>query len=344
MVRFGIIGAGGIAATHADALSRLDGAELVMVCDVVPGRAAGLAEKYHVRAGTPEELVAARDIDAVTIATPSGLHADGAVAAARAGKHVFCEKPLDVTVERAQSIIDACCEHHVKLMACFPARTSAAAQILKKAVDAGRFGAMTLAGASVRWFRKPEYYASGAWRGTWALDGGGALMNQGIHTVDLLLYFNGGVRSLCARTANRMHRSIEVEDTACAMLEFDNGSLGVLEASTACAPGTPNRIELAGTRGSAVLEGDRITRWEFADERPEDAEIRARFAQAEGLHSGAASPNVDNSEAHRRQLAEFVSAVERGAPITCTGADGLRAVRVIRGVYESAQAGKIVHF
>ena len=344
MVRFGIVGAGGIAATHAEALAKLAGAELAMICDVVPERAAKLAEKFGVRAGTPEELFAARDIDAVTIATPSGLHADGAVAAARSGKHVFCEKPLDVTVERAESIITACRENKVKLMACFPSRTSDAARTLKAAVDSGRFGQMTLAGASVRWFRPPEYYVSGAWRGTWALDGGGALMNQGSHTVDLLLFFNGGVRSLCGRTANRLHRSIEVEDTACAVLEFANGSLGYIEASTACAPGTPNRIELAGTRGSAVLEGDRITRWKFADELPEDTAVRTRFAESGGAHSGASSHLVANCEGHRRQLEEFASAIERDTPITCTGEDGLRAVRVIRGVYESTQSGKIVYF
>lgn len=344
MVRFGIIGAGGVAATHAEAISRLEGAQLTMVCDTVPERAAALAAKYHCRSGSPEELLRAQDVDAVTIATPSGLHMAGAVAAARAGKHVFCEKPLEVTEEKAQAIIDACRENNVKLMSVFPSRVTAAAQAVYRAVRQGRFGKMTLAGASIRWFRPPEYYASGAWRGTWELDGGGALMNQGIHTMDLLLYFNGGVQSLSACTANRLHTEIQVEDTACAVLRFANGSLGYVEASTACAPGAPNRIELSGTCGSAVLEGDRIARWEFTESRPEDGEILSQLGKSEGLHSGAASHLVSNCEGHRRQLADFVASIEKDAPITCTGEDGLRAVRVICGVYRSAKSGKKVDF
>lgn len=344
MVRFGIIGAGGIAATHAEAISKLDRGKLVMVCDTVPERAAKLAEQYHCRYGTPEELLASADVDAVTIATPSGVHAAGAVPAAKAGKHVFCEKPLDVTVEKAQEIITACRENGVKLMSVFPSRFTAAAQAMYRAVQQGRFGEMTLAGASIRWFRPPEYYASGAWRGTWALDGGGALMNQGIHTVDLLLYFNGAVKNLSARTANRLHRNIEVEDTACAVLQFANGSLGYVEASTACAPGQPNRIDLAGTGGSATLEGDRITRWEFNTVMPEDEEILKSLGKSEGLHSGAASHLVSNCEGHRRQLEDFVAAIEDGKPISCSGEDGLRAVQVICGIYQAAKDQKSVEF
>ena len=344
MVRFGIIGAGGIAATHAEAISKLDRAELVMVCDTVPERAAKLAEKYHCRYGTPEELIRSADIDAVTIATPSGLHAAGAVPAAQSGKHVFCEKPLDVTEEKASAIIEACQKNHVRLMAVLPVRFTNAAQTMYRAVQQGRFGDMVLAGASIRWFRPPEYYASGAWRGTWELDGGGALMNQGIHTVDLLLYFNGAVRNLNARVANRLHKTIEVEDTVCASLLFANGSLGYLEASTACAPGMPNRIELSGTEGSATLEGDKITRWDFKTAQPEDEAILAALGKSEGLHSGSASHLVSNCEGHRRQLEDFIRAIEDGVPVSCTGEDGLRAVRVICGVYRSAKNGTNVDF
>ena len=344
MVRFGIIGAGGIAATHAEAISLLKNGELAMVCDTVLERAAKLAEKYHCRYGTPEELLASPDVDAVTIATPSGVHAAGAVPAARAGKHVFCEKPLDVTPEKAAEIIEACRENNVKLMCVFPARFTAAAQAMYRAVQQGRFGEMTLAGASIRWYRPPEYYASGAWRGTWALDGGGALMNQGIHTMDLLMHFNGDVKNLSARTANRMHKNIEVEDTVCAVLQFANGSLGYVEASTACAPGLPNRIELSGTGGSATLEGDKITRWDFREKMPEDEAILASLGKSEGLHSGSTSHLVANCEGHRRQLADFAAAIEENKPITCTGEDGLRAVRVICGVYESAKDEKRIEF
>ena len=252
-VKFGIIGTGGIAQMHADALKLTDNGELYIVYDKVLERATAFAKQHNCRTASSLEELLNSDVEAVTIATPSGLHAEVAIPAAKAGKHILCEKPLEVTISKTNDLVRACESSNVRLSAVFQSRFSRSVETIKKAVDAGRFGEPVLAAASVRWYRKPEYYSSATWRGTWALDGGGALMNQGIHTVDLLVYFNGDVSEVTGRTARIMHKSIEVEDTVVAMLKFKNNSLGTIEASTACAPGFPRRVELSGTKGSVLL-------------------------------------------------------------------------------------------
>ncbi len=339
-VSYGIIGTGMVAAYHAQALALIPDSVLTGVCDTVPERARVFAEKYHCRAMTYDEMMKSSEIQAVTIATPSGTHAKVAVPMAGAGKHIFCEKPLDITVEAASSIIESCRSNRVLLSAAFPSRYGRAAARIREAVLSGKLGTPVLAGASGRWYRAPEYYSG--WHGTKALDGGGALMNQGIHTVDLLLFFNGDVDEVYARTSRRLHTKIEVEDTASAFLAFRNGSTGYLEASTACAPGFDRRIELSGTRGSIVLDGDRIDRWRFAEETPEDEKIRMEFSAAEGTSGGAGRPDAMTCECHRRQLLEFNEAILGRGVIKTTGEEGLRAVKLVCAVYESARTGKPV--
>ncbi len=341
-VKFGIIGTGMIAGKHALALERIPGAELVAVCDADPGRARTFAACHRCRAAGSLAEFLAMDIEVVTIATPSGLHAAVAVPAARAGKHIVCEKPLEVTPAKTREIIDACEAAGVLLSAIFQSRYSDEVRLFKGAVEVGRFGDMVLANASVRWFRTRDYYRQASWRGTRALDGGGALMNQAIHTVDLLLYLNGPVAEVSGRVANIMHLDIEVEDAAVGWLAFANGSLGTLEASTACRPGFPRRIELSGTRGSAVLEGERIVRWCFDEEEPGDAEIRCSGSVAGALPGGAGDPAAIDCEGHRRQFAEMVAAIREGVPLTSSGREGKRAVDLIAALYESAAGGKPV--
>jgi predicted dehydrogenase len=343
-VKFGIIGTGAIAKWHAAALRLTDNAELYIVYDTLPERAAAFAQTNHCRMASSLAEFLASDVAAVTIATPSGLHAEVAIPAALAGKHILCEKPLEVTVSKAQALIRACESRKVRLSAVFQSRFSRSVQAIKKAVDAGRFGEPVLATASVRWHRPPEYYSSAAWRGTWALDGGGALMNQGIHSADLLLYFNGDVSEVTGCTARIMHKSIEVEDTVVAMLKFKNHSLGTVEASTACAPGFPRRIELSGTRGSVMLEDDRIVRWSFVEERPEDAELRRAGGRGEDMHGGSSDPNAISSEGHRRQISELAAAILSGHGLSTPGAEGQRAVELICAVYESARTGATIKF
>ena len=341
-VKFGIIGTGMIAQMHADALRLAENAELVMVYDKVVERAEKFAEDNGCAFAADFVEFLASPIEAVTVAVPSGLHGEVAIAAANAGKHILCEKPVEVTIEKTEALLKACRDNNVILSPVAQLRYGETVQVVKKAIAEGRFGTPVLASASVRWYRSPEYYLNGSWRGTWALDGGGALMNQGIHTLDILLYFNGDVSEINARSANILHKSIEVEDTVAALLTFRNGSIGYIEASTACAPGFPRRIELSGTKGSVILEDDRIIRWQFAEEKPEDAEILKKYASGEGLQGGSSDPRAITCEGHRRQITDLASAIQDGAPLGITAADGERAVKVICSIYESARSGKSI--
>jgi UDP-N-acetyl-2-amino-2-deoxyglucuronate dehydrogenase len=343
-VKFGIIGTGAIARMHAEAIKMNDNSELYIVYDKIQERATAFAEKHNCRTVSSLEELLASDVEAVTIATPSGNHAEVAIPAAKAGKHILCEKPLEVTISKTNDLVRICESSNVRLSAVFQSRFSRSVQVIKKAVDAGRFGEPVLAAASVRWYRNPEYYSSAGWRGTWALDGGGALMNQGIHTVDLLVYFNGDISEVTGRTARIMHKSIEVEDTVVAMLKFKNNSLGTIEASTACAPGFPRRVELSGTKGSVILEDDRIIRWSFTDEEPGDEEIRSVLGAGEEMHGGSSDPTAISAEGHRRQISELSYAILNGQGLTTPGAEGKRAVELICAVYESARTGTTIKF
>ena len=205
-VKFGIIGTGAIATMHAKAISESCNAELVAVYDQITERAQQFAEKYNVRAvANFEDFLADKEVEAVTIATPTGIHGKVAVPAALAGKHVLCEKPLDVTTDKVDEIIAAADKTGVLLMSVFQARFGQNVALIKKAIEAGRFGKIVLASAQCKWFRDQQYYDSATWRGTWALDGGGALMNQSIHTIDLLLYLNGDVEEVSAMAGTLSH-------------------------------------------------------------------------------------------------------------------------------------------
>ena len=263
---FGVVGCGMIAGFHAKAIADIEGAELVACTDSFPASAEKFAAAQNCTAYDSVEAMAADPkVDIVTICTPSGAHMEPAVAAANAGKHVIIEKPLEITLSRCDAIIDACNKSGVVCSAIFPSRFHHSSQILRKAVDEQKFGTLSLANAYVKWFRTQEYYDSGAWRGTWALDGGGAPMNQAIHSVDLLSWLMGDVTSITAHTATVAHERIEVEDVAVATLRFANGALGTIEASTAAFPGYLKKIELYGSKGSAVLEEEDIKVWDFAE-------------------------------------------------------------------------------
>ncbi len=344
-VKFGIIGTGAIATMHAAALEAAGNAELVAVYDKATGRANDFAAKYNVRSVESfEDFLADPEVEAVTIATPTGIHGAVVLPAAKAGKHILCEKPLDVTLEKSDEIIDTCNANDVTLAAVFQSRFGTSVQFLKKAIDSGRFGKMVLARTQIRWFRSEEYYDSAGWRGTWALDGGGALTNQSIHTIDLLVYLNGDPEQVFAFADTMTHTGIEVEDTAAAVVKFKNGSMGTIEASTSCEPGFPRRIEISGSKGSVILEDDRIVRWEFAEELPEDAEIREKGVAGEGLHGGSGDPMAIDYEGHRRQIEDLAGAILAKAEPQLPGNEGRRAVQLICGIYESVKTGEPVKF
>ena len=342
-VGYGIIGAGNIAALHAKAFSALTNDALVDVYDRNTAAAKRLAEEYGCEF-CPDfrTFLADSRIQAVTIATPSGMHGAAAIPSAEAGKHVFCEKPLDITLEKADAIIQACDENGVLLSPVFQSRFTRPVQLVKDAMKKGRFGRMVLASAQVRWFRDAAYYSSSDWRGTWKLDGGGALMNQSIHAVDMLLYINGAPEEVFAFAGTLSH-SIEVEDNLCAAVKYRNGSFGTIEVSTSCAPGFPRRIEFSGSGGTVAFEEERITRWEFVKRLPEDEEIMKELALA-GDAAGGRSPMNIADTGHRLQLEDFSDAILNHREPRLTGREGRRAIELICGIYESAKTGKPFFF
>jgi UDP-N-acetyl-2-amino-2-deoxyglucuronate dehydrogenase len=338
---FGIIGVGMIADFHARALAEVPGAQLIGVASRQSTNAAEFAHKHGAAFSTTsvDELVARPDIQAVCITTPSGAHLRPALAAIRAGKHVVIEKPLEITLDRADEILRAADAAGVKVMPIFQARFGEGARTLKAAIDAGRFGRMVLASAYVKWHRAPAYYSG--WKGTRELDGGGACMNQGIHAIDLLQWLAGMPVEVFGWTTRRVHHGIEVEDTATAALRFPSGALGTIEASTALWPGWQRRIEICGETGSAMLEDDRLTKWDFRNPEPGDEEIRNAKADAD-MRSGASAPNAISHQGHRRQLQNFVDVIRTGTTPAIAAWEARNAVALIRGIYDSAEQGRPV--
>jgi predicted dehydrogenase len=337
---FGIVGCGVISQFHAKAIADLRGAKLIACCDTRAESADRFAaangcKSYH----SLDDMLADDAIDIVTIATPSGLHMAPAVAAAKAGKHVIVEKPLEVTLKKCDRIIQACKKNGVQLATVFPSRFHDSSVKLKRAIEGERFGRLTLGDAYVKWFRTQQYYDSGAWRGTWALDGGGALMNQAIHSVDLLTWLMGPVKEVCALTALLAHERIEVEDTAVASLRFASGALGVIEASTAAYPGYLKRIEIHGSEGTAVLEEEDLKAWDFAKPAKEDKAILAAMKKPKSSGGGASDPAAIGHHGHRMQFADMLDAIRKRRPPAVDGHEGRRSVEIIEAIYKSAESG-----
>jgi predicted dehydrogenase len=342
---FGIIGCGMIAEIHARAIAEIPGACVVAACSRSRANAekiADMAGKQCEVYGELESMLAHPGLDVVCVCTPSGAHLEPTLAAARAGKHVIVEKPMEITLSRCDAMIEACDAAGVSLSTIFPSRFTAANLRLKEAVSAGRFGRLTLGDTYVKWWRTQEYYDSGGWRGTWELDGGGALMNQAIHNVDLLCWLMGEVDSVVALTATLAHVRIEVEDTAVASLRFRSGALGVIEAATSVYPGLLKRTEIHGDRGSARVEQDDITLWDFQERVPSDNEVYAAMAAASGFRSGASDPRGITHAGHRNQLADFLAAIDRKRPPRVDGREGRKSVEIIRAIYHSARTGQVV--
>jgi predicted dehydrogenase len=333
-----IVGAGVIGKTHAEAIAALADARLVAVAEPREDAGRALAEAHG--AAWHAELAAALarpDVDVVILATPSGLHADQAVLASQAGKHVVTEKPMAIDLAGADRMIAACRAAGVALAVIFQSRFGRDAVLLRRAVEAGLLGQPVLGNAVVQWHRTQEYYDAGGWRGTWLLDGGGALMNQSIHTIDLLQWIVGPVERLSAQTAVLAHR-IETEDTSAAVLRFVSGALGTIQGTTAAARDWPVRVEIVGTRGRAILEGSRLAVWEAeapADEAalltPRDRDLTDGFRHGEPF--GAA---------HARQLKAIFAALRAGEEPPVPGEEARRAVEIILAIYRSARTGERV--
>ncbi|HTU17937.1 MAG TPA: Gfo/Idh/MocA family oxidoreductase [Gemmataceae bacterium] len=344
-IGFAVVGCGMIARFHARALAEVPDARLAALVSRREENARAMAAELDLDCTVATDLnavLARPDVQAIIVTTPSGAHLEPAVDAAKAGKHVVVEKPLEITTQRCDQIIDACNRHGVKLCTIFPSRFGDANRTLKSAVEAGRFGRLTLGETTCKWWRSQAYYDEGGWKGTKALDGGGALMNQAIHNVDLLLWMMGDVAQISGFTATLAHERIEVEDTAVACLRFANGALGVIQATTGVYPGLPKTIAVHGDRGTVVIEQDDVLRWELTPETPEDRAIKERFAQKTGASGGSSNPAAISHVGHARQLADFVRAIQSNTAPLVDGREGRRAVAVIEAIYQSAATGRTV--
>lgn len=307
-MRIGILGAGGISETHVRAARAIDGVQVVAVCGGNRDKIARLARDAGAIAFDDLDRFLAEPMDLVAIGSPSGLHAAQAIAAVRRGLHVLVEKPLDTTPAKIDALVAEADRARVKVGVFFQERLVPEIAAIKASLDDGRLGDPVFASGRVMWYRPPEYYAGSRWRGTWDLDGGGVLMNQAIHTVDLLLWLFGPVTRVMGRTATRLH-AIAVEDTAAAILEFESGALGAIEASTAAFPGFPRRLEVTGTRGTIVHE-----------DPPRPAAV------------ADATP-------HRRVFEDFIRAIRTNGTPACDAREGRRSVAVIDAIYRSARSG-----
>jgi predicted dehydrogenase len=334
-MRFGIIGCGVVAPTHAVALGGIEQAELVAVADASHSRAENFAKEFKVPRAffNHRQLLDDPDVDAVCVCTPHHLHSSIGIEAAQAGKHVLVEKPMAVSLEEADRLIRACAESGVTLGVVFQHRFDPATRYVKRLVEDGALGKMVLGSAYVKWFRTEDYYDPASWRGRWELAGGGVLINQAIHAIDVLCWLMGDVNQVMGYYDACVHR-IEVEDTAVASLRFANGALGVIEASTTTYPQSPERIELSGSRGTVTIEGGLIARHELAGQ-------------------SADSPNLDVGDhrfhgktyygtSHPRLVEDFVEAILKGRSPAVDGIEGRKALEVIFGMYESSRLGTAI--
>lgn len=327
-VRFGIVGCGMISDFHAAAICENVSAELTGVYDAWEPARAACAKKHQTRCfSTLEEMLACPEVDAVSICTPNGLHAEIALAALRAGKHVVVEKPMAICKEDLDDMVRASWDSRRRLCVISQLRFSPAIQAVKQALEAGALGRLVSVSLSMMYYRSEAYYASSPWRGTWNMDGGGALMNQGIHGIDLLTFLAGPVQSVYAHCETAFHE-IETEDSAHALLRFQSGAWGTVEASTACPPGMPRRMALHGTKGSIVLHEDKIVQWLADTPRPESGEARVCS------HSG---PAALSSAGHAAQYKNFTNALLAGESLLVDANEGRRPVEIILAMYESSK-------
>lgn len=348
-VKIGVVGCGVIHGTHCDAIANIEGAKLTAVCDIVKDRAKATGEKQ----GVPYFTSLApmwKHVDAITVCVPSGLHHKIGIKAAQAGKHVLSEKPIDVTYRAANALVEACRAAKVKLGVISQHRFAQDIRTAHEMAQSGELGPLLMGDAYIKWYRTQAYYDSGDWRGTWKLDGGGCLMNQGVHYIDMLQWIMGGVKSVQAVTRTAAHK-IEVEDLAYALVEYQNGAVGMIHGSTSTYPGFSERLEIHGRYGSAILEADRFKVLKVDPEAPKDPSPYGRgvmkqptpnvkiFEKTEEAATGAADPTALWTEQHRLQIEDFVRAIQENRQPFMTGEMAVEPLKVILAIYKSAKAG-----
>ncbi|MBE6687719.1 MAG: Gfo/Idh/MocA family oxidoreductase [Ruminococcaceae bacterium] len=334
---FGIIGCGLIANWHADSITGIDDAQLIGVTDVNLQNASRFAAKYGCRTfDSVDEMLACDDIEAVCICTPSGLHASIAVKVALAGKHFAVEKPFAITKEQISEVIAACEKNNVKGAVISQFRFSEAINHVKNAIECGALGDLILGDVYMKYYRSSEYYSSSSWKGTWAMDGGGALMNQGIHGIDILQYLMGPVKSVYG-VCKTLVRDIEVEDTANLVLEYENGAIGTIQGTTSVSPGYPRRMEISGTKGTVILTEAVITTWDVEGYEPPASATICSGTKSFNDPAALATTN------HKKQLADLVEAIRDDRPPVVDIYEGKKPVDIILAAYESSRTKKVIY-
>ncbi|WP_094604343.1 Myo-inositol 2-dehydrogenase [Sporomusa silvacetica DSM 10669] len=334
-IKFAIVGTGSIVPIHAQAISDIHDAALVAIFGRSAAKTQELAGKFNCAwYNDYQEMLKRTDIDAVSICTPNGLHAKLGMEAALAGKHVIIEKPIEVTLEKADALIKICQSQGVKLGIIFQRRYSDGVIALKRLLEQGKLGRLIFGGCYIKLYRSREYYDSGAWRGTWDMDGGGVLMNQGIHYIDMLQFLAGSVAEVTGHCGTLGHTGLEVEDTASAAVKFQSGALGVIEGTTCAYPGLVSRIDIYGTEGSAVIENEVLT----------SVQLKSGYEYKAGSsteNAGVSSPDI-SFECHRRQFQEIITAFKNNMEPPINGLEGRKALEVILAIYKSAFTGNRV--
>ena len=332
-IKIGLIGGGNISETHARAVKAIPGLEIAAIQGTNATKVGELSRQYGGKAYQDfASFLGQQPMDLVIIGSPSGLHATQGVAAAHRGLHVLTEKPIDVSLERTDQLIAAAERAGVKLGVIFQDRVKPAIRQLKQWLQGGILGKPLFVEAWVKWYRAPDYYANSRWRGTFALDGGGAVINQAIHTLDLMLWLFGDVSRVQAHKATMLH-AIEAEDTATALFEFANGMIGVFHATTAAYPGYPRRLEITGTEGTVILEHDRIVSVDLG-KVPEEWNLNA----AGDSNQSASSAAVTDFRGHQAVIKDFVAAIKQDRPPVCDGKEGRRSLALVQAIYRASEA------
>ncbi|MGP8323914.1 MAG: Gfo/Idh/MocA family protein [Methanosarcinaceae archaeon] len=340
-LRIGIVGCGAISDIHAQAIRQSGNADLISVFSRSDKNACRVGEKYKTKWSVDwNEFISDPDLDAVSICTPNGNHLDYAKKVAEAGKHIILEKPIEVTLKRAKELIDVCNKNSVQLAVIYQNRFIAEVEELKRQIEKNRLGRLFMGDAYIKWFRSQEYYDNGAWRGTFELDGGGVLINQAIHTIDLLQWLMGDVETVFGQLGTFTHERMEGEDNAVATLRFKNGAIGVIEASTSVQPAQSRRIELHGEKGSAVIDGSnvRITvEGESSDENEKSENVDAKSA-------GSSSPLGGFSiEPHKKQFETIVDAINNNEKPPVSGEESIKSLEIVMAIYESSKTNAMVN-
>ena len=339
---FGIIGCGIVSKFHLEAVLNIENAELIAVCDISEEVARKTAEKYDCINWYTDykQLLGRDDIDIVTICTPSGLRRDIAILAAQMGKHIIVEKPIEISLEKIDDMLWECEKNKVFISSIFNLRYSEHYRLGKEAISIGRLGKLILGDAYIKWYRSQEYYDSGKWRGTMLLDGGGALMNQSIHFIDLLQWMMGPVKHVFGEIGTLGHCNIDVEDTAVATVKYENGAIGVIEGTTAAYPGIGNRIDIHGENGAIIIEDNIIKLWEFRNQHPIDLKVKELDSKKQ-ISGVSDSTNIDGS-LHQKQIEDILDCISKGKQSLVNGQEARKSVEIIQAIYKSAQLNRMI--